>query len=113
MISGAGHQRRDERASASTNEPLPYRFQLQRRAGWRMPAGGVSVARPHRWGNPYVIELYGRERAVALFDADLLAGRLSFTVADVRRELFGRHLGCFCTLDALCHGDVLLRVANG
>jgi hypothetical protein len=30
-----------------------HRVQLSRGKGWRMPAGAVSVARPHRWGNPY------------------------------------------------------------
>lgn len=33
----------------------PRGFQLRRTAGWRMPPGGMSVARPSRWGNPYVI----------------------------------------------------------
>ena len=89
-----------------------YRFQLRRTAGWRKPPDGVSVARPHRWGNPYSVADYGREQAIALFEADLVAGRLSFTVADVRRELAGRPLGCFCSLSVPCHGDVLLRIAN-
>lgn len=38
---------------------------------------------------------------------------LGFTVDDVRRELAGKDLGCFCALDAPCHVDVLLRVVNG
>ncbi|MFB6392588.1 DUF4326 domain-containing protein [Polymorphospora sp. 2-325] len=34
------------------------------------------------------------------------------TVEDVRRELAGKHLACWCPLDQPCHADVLLEVAN-
>jgi len=51
--------------------------------------------------------------AVRLFRRDLRQRRLSFTAADVRRELAGRDLGCWCPEWAdWCHGDVLLEVAN-
>ena len=33
----------------------PKRIQLRRMKGWRLPPWVVSVARPSRWGNPYVI----------------------------------------------------------
>ncbi len=47
-----------------------------------------------------------------LYRRDLEAGRLSFTEDDVRRELAGRDLACWCPLDGPCHADVLLEVAN-
>jgi hypothetical protein len=34
------------------------------------------------------------------------------TVADVRAELAGKNLACWCPLDQPCHADVLLAVAN-
>jgi hypothetical protein len=37
---------------------------------------------------------------------------LGFTSVDVRRELKGKNLACWCPLDGPCHADVLLRVAN-
>jgi hypothetical protein len=37
---------------------------------------------------------------------------LSYTIEDVRRELAGKDLACWCPLDRPCHGDVLLRFAN-
>jgi len=77
-----------------------------------MPPGGRSVARPHRFGNPYSVLDYGHAEAVRLFDVDLRAGRLQFDVAEVRRELAGRSIGCWCKVGDLCHGDVLLRIAN-
>ena len=77
-----------------------------------MPPGGVSIARPHQWGNPFTVALYGREEAVRLYEAALLAGQLLVTVEDVRRELAGKHLGCWCRVDEICHGDPLLRIAN-
>ena len=34
----------------------PVRVQLSRRKGWRMPENTVSVARPHRHGNPWPVK---------------------------------------------------------
>lgn len=33
----------------------PYRVQLSRAKGWRKPPNTVVVARPSRWGNPFVL----------------------------------------------------------
>lgn len=101
----------------------PVRIQLRRGVrGWRLPADGKSVARPHRWSNPYAVEIYGREEAVRLFEDDVMRGELAFTpkrgpvvllgTEDAKRELRGWLLACFCSLDELCHADVLLRIAN-
>jgi hypothetical protein len=54
----------------------------------------------------------GRAEAVRRYRDDLLAGRLRFTVDDIRRELRGRDLACYCPLDEPCHADVLLEFAN-
>jgi hypothetical protein len=70
------------------------------------------VSRPTRWGNPHPLDL-GREEAVCRYRADLLADRLRVSVADVKRELRGRDLACYCPLDEPCHADVLLEYANG
>lgn len=39
-------------------------------------------------------------------------GRGPVTVDDVRRELAGKNLACWCPLTEPCHADVLLEVAN-
>jgi hypothetical protein len=39
--------------------------------------------------------------------------RVYTTVEDVRRELAGKDLACWCPLDQPCHADVLLEIANG
>jgi hypothetical protein len=54
----------------------------------------------------------GRHEAIGCYHEDLLAGRLAVTVEDVKRELCGRDLACYCPLDEPCHADVLLAVAN-
>lgn len=35
-----------------------------------------------------------------------------FTIADIRRDLAGHDLACWCPLDQPCHADVLLELAN-
>ena len=34
---------------------MPERIQQRRTKGWRMPTNTVSVARPHKWGNPFKV----------------------------------------------------------
>jgi hypothetical protein len=50
--------------------------------------------------------------AVSYFEVDLRVGLLPFTADDVRAELAGHDLCCWCPLDQRCHADVLLQVAN-
>lgn len=109
-------------AALSYREPLfnlpPQRIVLSRKRGWKLPEGAVSCARPHRYGNPFIVGTpdnggnISREQAVAMFREALFDGRLQYSVAEVRRELRGRPLGCWCALDEVCHVDVLLEVAN-
>jgi hypothetical protein len=74
----------------------------------------VVVARPSRWGNPFRIGTDGdRAECVARFREAFLSGGLSFGPEDVRRELAGRDLACWCPSDGPCHADVLLEAANG
>lgn len=103
---------------------MATRVQRHRTKGWRAPEGAVYVGRPSRWGNPF--PAYGtspEERATAtLLFANLLANRcttpnpehlLRYPSDDeIRRELAGRDLMCWCPLDQHCHADVLLALAN-
>jgi len=114
----------------------PQRIQRRRVKGWRMPPNTVSVTRPGKWGNPYTVVAAGERyavlnecaiitdgaaltragaicRAVAMFDRALRMGLLDVTVADVRRELRGKNLACYCPPGSPCHADVLLEVAAG
>jgi hypothetical protein len=90
---------------------VPTRYQRSRKKGARLPADVVVVTRPTKWGNPHPLSL-GRATAVRRYRDDLLAGRLAVTVEDVKRELRGRDVACYCSLTEACHGDVLLEIAN-
>jgi hypothetical protein len=88
----------------------PKRVQQRRTKGWRKPDGAISVARPHKWGNPFKI---GRDatdaaEAVEMYQQWLPGTPLYREVS----ELAGHDLMCFCPLDQPCHADVLLEVAN-
>ena len=93
-------------------DSMAKRLLRSRRRGVRLPDGVVVVTRPTKWGNPYPLAL-GRSQAVCRYRTDLLAGRLDITVEQVREELRGRDLACYCPLDEPCHADVLLEIANG
>lgn len=45
----------------------PVRVQRQRTKGWKMPANTVYVGRPTAFGNPFEVERFGREAAIALY----------------------------------------------
>lgn len=105
----------------------PIRIRLSRRKGWRLPEAAVSVARPGKWGNPFVVGKDGnRLQCVTMFailaDGFIdLGGRLSvddqLTIyRRIRRslgDLKGRDLACWCPEGAHCHADILLFLANG
>lgn len=88
----------------------PQRVQLSRRKGWRKPGNTVVVARPSKWGNPYSVETYGRHAAVGMFRLYVVS---VLDIEQMRTELAGKNLACWCPLDQPCHADVLLRIANG
>lgn len=96
---------------------MPERIQLRRTKGWRKPPGAVNVARPTKWGNPFK-----GERAAEEFRRYLAARRHPWTGwvdlldypsdDEIKRELRGKVLGCWCGVGLPCHADVLLELAN-
>jgi hypothetical protein len=102
---------------------MPQRLQLSRRAGYRKPAGAIVVSRPGRFGNPFTVEDFGSaEAAVEAFERhlrirrELPTGRVDVvrypSDDDIRRDLAGRDLLCWCPPERPCHADVLLELAN-
>ena len=104
-----------DEADASVKASGPRRIVMVNRL-MPNPPQAKRVTRPSRWGNPHRCDPKDpadRDRATAMFEADLYAGRLAFSIDDVRRELRGWHLVCACPNDGHgCHAEVLVRVAN-
>lgn len=118
----------------SHDERGPVRLQLSRRKGFNLQAlsretnglEAVKVARRSWWGNPYNVgedHTYyggpGHEKATAaqcveLFrhHEDALRSTVPARHAREMARLRGKNLACFCALDAPCHADVLLDLAN-
>ena len=123
------------------NGESPVRVQRRRTKGYRLPPNTVYVGRGTKWGNPWKITPHddgqatvadpvsattfasmhaAAMHAVASFRWQLLnhPNVLGFTEAEVRTELAGKNLACWCPLtDAqgnhvTCHADVLLEIAN-
>lgn len=107
----------------------PQRIQLKRVKGFRLQEvskalnglEAVKVARPSKWGNPYSVERFGREKALTLFRLLVYKRRKENSTFYKRtrgywriiiRELRGKNLACFCKLDETCHADILLELAN-
>lgn len=92
-------------------EDRPERIQLRRTRGWKMPPNTVKVDRTSVWGNPYKLADVDGDpaRAVSAFRSWLMTDprRLAAVAA-----LAGNNLACWCALDAPCHADVLLELAN-
>ncbi len=90
---------------------MPKRIQRRRTKGWTLPEGVVYVGRPTRWGNPFAAWTDdGRDRAIEAFRG--LIAKNPHWQDDIRRELRGKDLACWCPLDKPCHADVLLELAN-
>lgn len=105
---------------------MPVRIQRKRAKGFRMPENTVYVGRGSRWGNPYRIGIDGTaDECVRKYANDITPYRhhgekstmenlfLSIlNIEDIRCELRGKNLACWCALDQPCHADVLLKLAN-
>jgi hypothetical protein len=106
---------------------MPDRIRLSRARGWRLPENAVSVARPGRWGNPFIVgkdgtrlqcagKFYVLARGfIALVDTPDVETQLALYRRIRRRiaDLQGKDLACWCALDGgACHADVLLCLAN-
>lgn len=116
---------------------MPIRIQRRRTKGWRMPEGAVSVTRPGKWGNPFIIGewfkmgtggngmMYLRCLLPEYLTPDFtLIATPEMAVDWYRRfvslyplrdieELRGHDLACWCDPSQPCHADVLLEIANG
>lgn len=102
-------------AESSLQRPVsPFRVQRRRTKGWRKPENTVCVDRTTKWGNPFKADWPegGKDRAWA---ASAFRGYYHDDTeyrAAAARELRGKNLACFCSLDGPCHADVLLEWAN-
>ena len=106
----------------------PQRIQRERSKGWKKPEGAVYVGRPSKYGNDYCIEKTGKfyaivndktgyiayrpSRRTAAFHAVEMFEREQLPGMDVT-ELAGKTIMCWCAVDMPCHGDPILRKANG
>lgn len=117
----------------------PKRVQITRSKPWRDASpDAIIVARPSVWGNPFRVgwkyfvdflsrphpdrrqcrfeastKVLNRAHAVGLFRAWLEDESIEAReYAEAIPLLKGRDLACWCPLDAHCHADVLLELAN-
>ena len=110
----------------------PQRYQLSRAKGARLPPNTVSVARPHKFGNPFDWKPLkalnknhtngtARAEAVRCFenwingsDKDWMGPRSrevrAFMLASIP-DLRNKNVACYCPIGAVCHGDILLKLA--
>ena len=106
---------------------MAERVQLSRRKGFRLPPNTVSVARPGKFGNPFVIgktypvregsfegpEIGSAVIADARDAADAFRGWVESGGSGLPLEqLRGKNLACWCKIGSPCHADVLLELAN-
>jgi hypothetical protein len=77
-----------------------------------MPPNTVKVDRSTRWGNPFKVLRPGNRISVAYSIARFFLWLTEDAKRTIREHLRGKNLGCWCDLDAPCHADVLLEIAN-
>lgn len=127
-------------------DTAPRRIQRRRTKGWRAPVGARYVGRPTKYANPFNWTTYPKwftdacgeplDEPIRISDAqrrlhaatdfraamlyDLNYGGITGypTPAEIRADLAGQDLMCWCPLTdehgapVLCHADVLLVIAN-
>lgn len=92
----------------------PIRIQRSRQHKQESPNGLpiVYVGRPGKWGNPYITGTAARltiKESISLFEKYIKDWNLE---DEIKKELKGKNLSCWCPLTQQCHADVLLKIAN-
>lgn len=88
----------------------PCRVQLRRVKGWKMPPNTVKVARPTRWGNPFVVGVDGDASACVESYRMMIENNRDYQL-EVQRVLRGKNLACWCEKSP-CHAEILIEWAN-
>ena len=81
------------------------RIQRKRTKRFKLPPNTVCVNRGTKWGNPFRVEDYGRDEAIAKF-------REYARDWDVTELTQVDNIACFCKVGEPCHGDVLIEMVN-
>jgi hypothetical protein len=84
------------------------RIQRKRVKGWKMPKNAVYVGRPTRWGNPFKIGIDGNREEVIVKYREWLKAKLQKNPSFLD-PLRGKDLVCWCSLNELCHADVIIE----
>lgn len=125
-----------------TKDRIPVRVQRRRTKGWKAPYQTINCARKGKYGNPFKIVgdmVFGdashRRKLLSpwvylcltseadpielhkewLLGTSRFGDRIiprPFTIDELKAELAGHNLMCFCKLSDPCHVDFLLEVAN-
>lgn len=83
-----------------------------------MPENTVYVGRGTKWGNPWRVEDGMTPKGAVWRYRDAVTGPLRALAPhlpapeEVRAELAGKNLACWCPPDQPCHSEVLLAIAN-
>ena len=108
---------------------MPTRIQRSRKKGSRLSPNTICVNRGTKFGNPYKVSEYGREKAIQMFRDCLLNATMCYYYFDELEATtqYNRfiwmannihlireadHIACFCPLDVECHGDALIDISQ-
>jgi hypothetical protein len=94
-----------------SEKTMPKRLKRKNRVT-EIPEGSKFVGRGSRWGNPFEVEVYGRDECIELYRKHITKCIEKLPNKYNLSELKGRDLYCYCKLDENCHGDLLLQMAN-
>jgi len=121
-----------EIAKAELMIPVPVRIQRKRAKGYNMQDHSYSingldcvyVGRPTKWGNPYrvgnicqhplsgkPIKVSSKNQAAGLFELKMGVAS-DFVIEEIKEELAGKNLSCWCKEGSSCHADILLAICN-
>jgi hypothetical protein len=87
----------------------PKRIKLGRYQGWKI-GDAKYIGRPSRWGLPK--DLHGTPEQIVRQYEEMIMKMSEKDREALLAPLRGRDLVCYCEPDEVCHGDVLLRLAN-
>lgn len=102
------------------------RVQRRRAKGFKLPPNTICVDRTSKWGNPFVVGIFGTKEQCISAHILLLQGNIcACTNPSIEKQkeyywyvsaniykLRDKNVACFCQEGTSCHGDILIQIAN-
>lgn len=103
---------------------MPTRLERKNIKGWKLPENSVYIGPGSKWECRFKLGVDGKNlddvllkylthiESVNTGTEHVFGDTDNLKLSNIRAELGGKDLVCWCKFGCKCHGDILLKIAN-